>query len=219
MSSPFPTTLVACFHWHTEPHLDQPKNSPVADPPRHRFHRLREGYTGEITAQIGVNHFHETRTDQRFDVPDGVFGGSAPDDTRIAPAPDLPRRSVPRPQPQPFAPRDREYRGFLAGVFCSVSLPWECLRFGRAGVGTFAGVVLPPIRPATSRRHTPRSAGRSRHPHWLLAGWPSSSKRRAEGRPSVRVCRRGRRIGNRTLPSLWCVAPPKASRPLGTGRE
>ena len=166
----FPSTPVAGFHRCLEPHLDQAKDSPVADAPRHRFHQLRVGDTVEVTAQIRVNHFHETRTEQRLDMPDGILGALARDDTRIAQAPGLPRRSAPRPEPQPFAPRDREYTGFPAGGFCPAGRPWGCSPFGQAGVGTFAGVVLPPIRPATSPRRTPRSARTSPRPRPLLPG-------------------------------------------------
>ena len=56
-----PSTLVACFHRCFQPHLDQAEYPPVADPSRYRCHELRVGDRVEVTAQVCVNHFRETR--------------------------------------------------------------------------------------------------------------------------------------------------------------
>ena len=129
-----PSTSVACFHRCFEPHLDQSQNAAVADPSRYRLHQLRVGDGVEVAAQIRVNHLRETLYGSTPQLALRPLWRSARDDTRIARAPDPPRRLAPRREPLPSARRDREYTGSPAGVFCPAGPPWGCSPFGGAGV-------------------------------------------------------------------------------------
>ena len=68
--------LVGLFHRCLQPHLDQPQDAAVADPPGHRFHQLGMRDAVEVTGQVRVDHLGMPRPEQPFDLPNGVQGAA-----------------------------------------------------------------------------------------------------------------------------------------------
>lgn len=75
-----PPSLIALFHRRIQPHLDQPRKTPIADAPGRRFHQLVIGDAAEATRQVRVrtDNLRMPRVDRLANLPDGdqsiVFG-------------------------------------------------------------------------------------------------------------------------------------------------
>ena len=88
-----------------------------------------------------------------------------------------------------------------------------CTRVAPVAVDTSSPSALPPVRPATGPRRTPRCPRTSGRRPPVPRRWYGSGRRRTPGCLDDTPCRTAGRTDSRAIPSLWHATPPGVSEP------